>query len=98
MPLLHTQKKAATIKPERTKGKEMAKKENIYSAEPKTYHKYVERIYDVKVEIKELNNDIREIKNEAVANGCDARILNNLVRIRTMKVVEKDALESALEM
>ena len=76
----------------------MAKKENIYSAEPKTYHKYVERIYDVKVEIKELNNDIREIKNEALVNGCDPRILNNLVRIRTMKVAEKDALESALEM
>ena len=76
----------------------MSKKENIYSAEPKTYAKFCDRIFEVKLEIKELNNDIREIKNEAVANGCDPRILNNLVRIRTMKMAEKDALESALEM
>ena len=76
----------------------MSKKENIYSAEPKTYHKFCDRIFYEKLEIKELNNDIREIKNEAVANGCDPRILNNLVRIRTMKMAEKDALESALEM
>lgn len=76
----------------------MAKKESVFSAEPKTYHKFCDRIFDVKLEIKELNNDIREIKNEAVANGCDPRILNNLVRIRTMKMAEKDALESALEM
>lgn len=76
----------------------MAKKENIYSAEPKTYHKYRDQILDVKREIKELNNDIRNIKNEALVNGCDPRILNNMVRISLMKMAEKDALESALEM
>jgi len=46
---------------------------------------YIERIERLEEEKKGLTDDIRDIYNEAKANGFDAKVMRQIVRLRKME-------------
>lgn len=75
----------------------MAKREIIWSADDAKYREWCDKIVDVKHEQKELGKDIASMKNNATAEGCNPKVLNQMIRLAMMKPSEKNALEEALE-
>ena len=57
----------------------------------------VERIERIEEEIKTLNEDKKEIYQEAKGNGFDVKILREVVRLRKQDPKERDEKESLLD-
>jgi uncharacterized protein (UPF0335 family) len=57
----------------------------------------VERIEHIDEEIKELNEGKKEIYLEAKGNGCDVKILREVIRVRKQDQKERDEQDSLLD-
>jgi len=57
----------------------------------------VERIERIEEDIKALNEDRKEIYDEAKGNGFDVRILREVIRLRKQDPKERDEKETLLE-
>ena len=57
----------------------------------------VERIEHIEKEISELNEDKKEIYQEAKSNGFDPKVLREVVRLRKQDQKEREEHESLLE-
>lgn len=57
----------------------------------------VERIEQIEQDIKALNEDKKEIFDEAKGNGFDVKILREVIRLRKQDQEERDERESLLE-
>jgi uncharacterized protein (UPF0335 family) len=57
----------------------------------------VERIERIEEDIKALNEDKKEIYDEAKGNGFDVKILREVVRLRKLDQKERDEKETLLE-
>lgn len=75
----------------------MAKREIVWKADDAKYREWCNKIVEVKREQKELGKDIASMKNNATVEGCNPKVLNQMVRLEMMKPSDKDALEEALE-
>jgi uncharacterized protein (UPF0335 family) len=58
---------------------------------------FVERIEHIEEEIKALNEDRKEIFDEAKNEGYDVKILKEVIRLRKQDQKERDEHESLLE-
>jgi uncharacterized protein (UPF0335 family) len=58
----------------------------------------VERIEHVEEEIKALNEDKKEIFQEAKGNGFDVKVIKEIVRLRKQDEDERDEHESLLDL
>ncbi len=59
--------------------------------------RFVERIERLEDEKRELQEQIREVYNEAKAEGFDVKVMRQLIRLRRMKPHERGELEELLE-
>ena len=59
--------------------------------------RFVERIERLEDEKRELQAQIREVYNEAKAEGFDVKVMRQLIRLRRMKPHERGELEELLE-
>lgn len=75
----------------------MAKREIVWKADDAKYREWCNKIVEVKREQKELGKDIASMKHNATVEGCNPKVLNQMVRLEMMKPSDKDALEEALE-
>lgn len=76
----------------------MTEQKKIYTANDLVYHKFLEEILTVEQEVKELNQQKKEIIARAEKEGCNPRILRQKVRISKMRQPDQDALRDALEL
>jgi uncharacterized protein (UPF0335 family) len=58
---------------------------------------FIERIERLEEEKKALGDDIRDVYSEAKANGFEAKIMRQIVKIRKMDKDELDEQEALLE-
>ena len=58
----------------------------------------VERIEHVEEEIRALNEDKKEIFQEAKGNGFDVKVIKEIVRLRKQDKDERDEHESLLDL
>jgi uncharacterized protein (UPF0335 family) len=58
----------------------------------------VERIEQIEQDIKALNEDKKEIFDEAKGNGFDIKILREVIRLRKQDQDERDERETLLEL
>lgn len=72
-------------------------REISWKADDAKYREWCDKIVSVKREQKELGKDIASMKNNAMTEGCNPKVLNQMVRLEMMKPSDKDALEEALE-
>ena len=75
----------------------MANREIVWKADDAKYREWCDKIVQVKREQKELSKDIASMKNNATTEGCNPKVLNQMVKLEMMKPSEKKALEEALE-
>ena len=57
----------------------------------------VERIEQIEQDIRALNEDKKQIFDEAKGNGFDVKILREVIRLRRQDQEERDQRESLLE-
>jgi uncharacterized protein (UPF0335 family) len=58
---------------------------------------FIERIERLEEEKKALADDIRDVYSEAKANGFDAKVMRQIVKIRKMDKDELDEQEAILD-
>ncbi|ESZ88281.1 MAG: hypothetical protein Q27BB25_04465 [Blastomonas sp. CACIA14H2] len=58
---------------------------------------FIERIERLEEERKGVADDIRETYNEAKAQGYDARIMRQIVRLRKMEPHDRQEMEAILD-
>jgi uncharacterized protein (UPF0335 family) len=58
---------------------------------------FIERIERLEEEKKALADDIRDVYSEAKANGFDAKVMRQIVKIRKMDKDELDEQEALLD-
>lgn len=58
---------------------------------------FIERIERLEEEKKALADDIRDVYSEAKANGFDAKVMRQIVKIRKMDKDDLDEQEALLE-
>lgn len=59
---------------------------------------YVERVENVESEIKDLQNDRKDIYAEAKAQGLDVKTLRKVIQRRRMDKAERDEQDALLEL
>lgn len=59
--------------------------------------KFIERIERLSEEVKGLQDDIKDIYNEAKAQGYDPKTMRVIVRLRKMEKTARDEAEALLE-
>jgi uncharacterized protein (UPF0335 family) len=59
---------------------------------------FVERIEDIDEEIKALNEGKKEVYSEAKGEGCDVKVLKEILRRRKQDKDERDEQESLLDL
>ncbi len=58
---------------------------------------FIERIERLEEEKKGIADDIRDVYSEAKANGYDAKIMRQIVRLRKMPVNDRKEMEAILD-
>jgi len=58
---------------------------------------YVERIERLEDEKREIQEQIKDVYNEAKAEGFDVKVMRQVIRLRRMKPHERGELEELLE-
>ena len=58
---------------------------------------FIERIERLEEERKGVSDDIRDTYNEAKAQGYDARIMRQIVRLRKMEPHDRQEMEAILD-
>ena len=58
---------------------------------------FIERIERLEEEKAALAGDIREVYAEAKANGFDAKIMRQVIRLRKMDAADRQEMDSLLE-
>lgn len=58
---------------------------------------FIERIERLEEEKKTISDDIKEVYNEAKAEGFDAKVMRKVVALRRMDNAERQELEAILE-
>ncbi len=58
---------------------------------------FVERVERLEEEKKGIADDIRDVYSEAKANGYDAKIMRQIVRLRAMKPDDRREMEAVLD-
>lgn len=69
----------------------------MWKANNEKYIEWCDKILAVKNEQKELSKDIKQMKENASKDGCNPRVLNQMLRLASMQKADKEALEEALE-
>lgn len=62
---------------------------NVGGIAPDRLRSFVERIERVNTEIKDLNDDKREIYGEARGNGFDVKIMKECIKLRAQEVADR---------
>lgn len=75
----------------------MTEQKNNYTATESVYKENLNKILSVDAEIKELNADKRNIILNAEKDGCNPKILRQMVRLSKMQQADQAALADALE-
>lgn len=57
----------------------------------------IERIERLEEEKKGISDDINDVYSEAKANGYDAKIMKQIIRLRAMKPDDRREMEAVLE-
>jgi uncharacterized protein (UPF0335 family) len=58
---------------------------------------FIERIERLEEEKKGIADDIRDVYSEAKANGYDAKIMRQIVRLRKMPINDRKEMEAVLD-
>jgi uncharacterized protein (UPF0335 family) len=58
---------------------------------------FIERIERLEEEKKGIADDIRDVYSEAKANGYDAKIMRQIVRLRKMPINDRKEMEAILD-
>jgi uncharacterized protein (UPF0335 family) len=58
---------------------------------------FIERVERLEEEKKGIADDIRDVYNEAKANGYDAKIMRQIVRLRKMPINDRKEMEAILD-
>lgn len=58
---------------------------------------FIERIERLEEEKKGIADDIRDVYAEAKANGYDAKIMRQIVRLRKMPINDRKEMEAVLD-
>lgn len=58
---------------------------------------FIERIERLEEEKKGINDDVKDVYLEAKANGYDAKIMRQIVRLRKMQPHDRQEMEAILQ-
>ena len=58
---------------------------------------HLERVFNVKAEIKTLNEDIKQIYIDADKDGINKRVFTQAIKVRALQTRDRTALETAMD-